>query len=116
MICLQIDCAIGCSEFISALYKILYKIKSSEFASYILKIEWQFIKSLTSGFPEVKVPVLSKTTTFIFSIFYKISAFLIKMPNEAASPVPTITAVGVARPSAQGHAMTRVEIPKSNAN
>ena len=38
------------------------------------------------------------------------------MPNEAASPVPTITAVGVARPSAQGHAMTRVEIPKSNAN
>ena len=38
------------------------------------------------------------------------------MPKEAASPVPTMTAVGVARPRAQGHAMTRVEIPKSNAN
>ena len=71
---------------------------------------------MTSGFPEVKVPVLSKTTTLIFSIFYKISAFLIKMPKEAASPGPTMTAVGGARPRAQGHAMTRVEIPKSNAN
>lgn len=38
------------------------------------------------------------------------------MPKEAANPVPTITAVGVARPRAQGHAITRVEIPKSNAN
>jgi hypothetical protein len=51
-----------------------------------------------------------------FSIFYKISAFLIKIPNEAASPVPTMTAVGVARPRAQGQAITRVDIPKSNAN
>ena len=114
--CLHIDCAIGCSEFFSALYKILYKNKSSGFASLTLNIEWQFIKSLTSGFPDVKVPVLSNTTTFIFSIFYKISAFLIKIPNEAASPVPTMTAVGVARPRAQGQAITRVDIPKSNAN
>jgi hypothetical protein len=41
---------------------------------------------------------------------------LIKTPNEAAIPVPTITAVGVASPSAQGHAITSVEIPKLNAN
>jgi len=27
-----------------------------------------------------------------------------------------MTAVGVARPKAQGHAITRVEIPKSKAN
>lgn len=98
------------------MYNTLYKNKSSELASYILKILWQFIISLTSGLPEVKVPVLSKTTTFIFSIFYNISAFLIKIPNEAASPDPTITAVGVARPKAHGHAMTSVDIPKSNAN
>lgn len=94
----------------------LYKNKSSEIASFILKIFWQFIISFTSGLPEVKVPVLSNTTTFIFSIFYKISAFLINIPNEAARPDPTITAVGVAKPRAQGHAMTRVDIPKSKAN
>ena len=29
--------------------------------------------------------------------------------------VHTMTAVGVARPTAQGQAMTRVDIPKSNA-
>ena len=44
------------------------------------------------------------------------SAPFIRIPLEAATPVPTITAVGVARPSAQGQAITRVEIPKSNAN
>ena len=72
--------------------------------------------SITSGLPDVNVPVLSKTTTFIFSIFCKISAFFIKIPKEAAKPDPTITAVGVARPKAQGHAMTSVDIPKSKAN
>jgi len=41
---------------------------------------------------------------------------LIKTPKDAAIPVPTMTAVGVARPSAQGHAITNVEIPKLNAN
>jgi hypothetical protein len=42
-------------------------------------------------------------------------SILIKIPKEAARPVPTIAAVGVARPKAHGHAITRVEIPKSNA-
>ena len=41
---------------------------------------------------------------------------LIKTPNEAAIPVPTMTAVGVARPKAHGQAITRVEIPKLKAN
>ena len=39
-----------------------------------------------------------------------------KTPKLAATPVPTITAVGVARPRAHGHAITSVEIPKLNAN
>ena len=39
-----------------------------------------------------------------------------RMPCAAATPDPTMTAVGVARPRAQGQAMTRVEIPKSSAN
>ena len=41
---------------------------------------------------------------------------LINTPNEAAMPVPTITAVGVASPSAHGQAITRVDIPKLKAN
>ena len=41
---------------------------------------------------------------------------LIRMPCEAATPVPTMTAVGVARPSAQGHAMTSTAMPNSSAN
>jgi len=40
---------------------------------------------------------------------------LIRTPRLAAIPVPTITAVGVARPRAHGQAITRVEIPKLNA-
>lgn len=41
---------------------------------------------------------------------------LIRMPCAAPTPVPTMTAVGVARPSAQGHAMTRTAMPNSSAN
>jgi hypothetical protein len=66
--------------------------------------------------PEVKVPVLSKTIVVIELIFSRMSPPFIRMPYEAATPVPTITAVGVAKPRAQGHAITRVEIPKLNAN
>jgi hypothetical protein len=33
----------------------------------------------------------------------------------AATPVPTITAVGVASPNAHGHAITSIEMPKVNA-
>ncbi len=41
---------------------------------------------------------------------------LIRMPFLAATPVPTIMAVGVARARAQGQAMTSTAIPKSSAN
>mmetsp|Transcript_28548 Transcript_28548/g.51006 ORF Transcript_28548/g.51006 Transcript_28548/m.51006 type:complete len:244 (+) Transcript_28548:1434-2165(+) len=36
-------------------------------------------------------------------------------PKEAPTPVPTITAVGVARPRAQGQAMTTTAMPKRRA-
>lgn len=74
------------------------------------------MRSFTSGVPEVKVPVLSKTIVVILEIFSNTSPPLINTPNDAAIPVPTITAVGVASPRAHGQAMTRVEIPKLNAN
>ena len=41
---------------------------------------------------------------------------LISMPNSAALPTPTVTAVGVANPNAQGHATTKMEIRHVNEN
>jgi hypothetical protein len=38
------------------------------------------------------------------------------MPLEAPTPVPTMTAVGVAKPKAQGHAIASTVIADSNAN
>ena len=34
-----------------------------------------------------------------------------RIPFDAPTPVPTITAVGVASPKAHGHAVTRTETP-----
>ena len=62
------------------------------------------------------MPVLSNTIVVIEETFSRTSPPLIRMPYDAAMPVPTITAVGVARPKAQGQAMTKVEIPKLKAN
>jgi len=59
---------------------------------------------------------LSKTTVVMLFMRSNTSPPFIKTPNDAAIPVPTMTAVGVARPSAQGHAITKVEIPKLKAN
>lgn len=81
-----------------------------------LKVSATSIRSVTDGVPDVRVPVLSKTTVVMLFILSNISPPLIKIPNEAAIPVPTITAVGVAKPRAHGQAITRVEIPKLKAN
>ena len=62
------------------------------------------------------VPVLSKTIVSIFPAISKISADLIKIPCFAPIPVPTIMAVGVANPSAQGHEITKTDIPIEMAN
>ena len=60
--------------------------------------------------PEVKVPVLSKITVEMFPAFSRDSASLKRMPLAAPFPVPTVTAVGVARPKAQGQEIIRTEI------
>ncbi len=41
---------------------------------------------------------------------------LMRIPFCAPTPVPTMTAVGVARPRAQGQAMASTEIAHRNAN
>ncbi|MNL39295.1 hypothetical protein D3C87_1615660 [compost metagenome] len=66
---------------------------------------------MTLGFPIVRVPVLSKATTFTECVISSASASLIKIPFLAPRPVPTIIDVGVARPKAHGHAMTRTAMP-----
>ena len=58
------------------------------------------------GRPRVRVPVLSKATVRTRWAISSASASLIRMPNFAATPVPAMIAVGVARPSAQGQAIT----------
>ena len=61
----------------------------------------------TFGLPSVRVPVLSTTSVSTFSMRSKASAFLISTPACAPRPTPTMIDMGVARPSAQGHAMIR---------
>ncbi len=63
--------------------------------------------STSEGLPSVSVPVLSKTTTRVRWAISRASASLMRMPWRAATPVPTMTAVGVASPRAHGQAMTR---------
>ena len=63
------------------------------------------IKSVTTGFPSVTVPVLSSTMVSIPFAVSKLSASLINMPVSAPFPIPTMMAVGVASPSAHGQAI-----------
>ncbi|KAH3677140.1 hypothetical protein WICMUC_001895 [Wickerhamomyces mucosus] len=60
--------------------------------------------------PCVKVPVLSNNNISKSFDLCKTSPPLIKIPLFAATPVPTMTAVGAANPNAQGHATTITEI------
>lgn len=62
--------------------------------------------SVTSGVHSVMVPVLSKTMVSTLQRVSRGSPPLIKMPFSAPFPVPTIIAVGVASPKAQGQAIT----------
>ena len=58
------------------------------------------------GCPAVRVPVLSKATTSSRCASSSACASLMRMPCRAATPVPAMIAAGVARPSAQGQAIT----------
>ena len=66
--------------------------------------------------PVVTVPVLSNTTVSIRRVLCNTSTPLITMPICAARPLPTINAVGVARPSAHGQAIINTETAASNAS
>ena len=74
------------------------------------------IMSVTTGSPFVMVPVLSSATVSSFAACSSDSAVLNSMPFLAPTPLPTITATGVASPKAQGQLITRTEIPLAKAN
>ena len=57
--------------------------------------------------PVVTVPVLSSTTVSARRVCSSTSGPRITMPSWAPRPVPTMSAVGVASPSAHGQAITR---------
>src|SRR3989344_8372204 len=63
--------------------------------------------SVNCGLPTVNVPVLSSTIAFILFAISREAASFTKMPRDAALPEETIIAIGVASPSAHGHAMMR---------
>ena len=71
--------------------------------------------SVTRGSPTVRVPVLSKTIMVSRWAFSRLSPPLMRIPFSAPIPVPTMTAVGVASPMAQGQAMMRTETKLSRA-
>ena len=64
------------------------------------------ITSVTVGRPSVSVPVLSTISVCRRPACSSAAALRIRMPACAPRPVPTMIAVGVASPSAQGHAIT----------
>ena len=70
---------------------------------------------VTEGFPSVNVTVLSNRTAFMPCATSKGSPPFIRIPFDAATAVPTIIAVGVARPKAHGQLTTTTLIAKSNA-
>mmetsp|Transcript_42724 Transcript_42724/g.134807 ORF Transcript_42724/g.134807 Transcript_42724/m.134807 type:complete len:228 (+) Transcript_42724:999-1682(+) len=72
--------------------------------------------STTRSLHEVSVPVLSKTTAVTREAASSTSPPLKRMPRSAPTPVPTITAVGVASPIAHGQAMTSTAQPNMKAS
>ena len=63
----------------------------------------------TVGLPEVSVPVLSNTIVSMRRVLSRTSVPRIMIPLRAPRPVPTSKAMGVASPSAHGHATTSVD-------
>jgi len=69
----------------------------------------------TDNMPVVRVPVLSSTTAVVRYAASSASPLRKSTPRSAPRPVPTITAVGVARPMAHGQAITSTATALSRA-
>src|SRR3989338_8368015 len=73
---------------------------SAEAASRSISSESPSRTSVTAGLPLVIVPVLSKTITFSLRAVSRAAASLMSTPISAPFPVPTMMAMGVAKPMA----------------
>ena len=71
--------------------------------------------SVSAGSPRVMVPVLSSMTVSSVCAVSSVSPPLMSTPCSAPLPVPTMMAVGVARPRAQGQAMMSTETKATRA-
>ena len=100
----------GCSEFFS-IEAASFKISSSLALLFVVLRIW-----VNLGSPFVRVPVLSNITVLMVCAISKALEVLISIPFRAESPVPTITAVGVAKPRAQGQAMIKTATKALSAN
>src|SRR5215510_2276259 len=78
-------------------------------------MELAAIRLITSGLPAVNVPVLSVTRFVTFSVTSIACAFFTRTPACAARPTPTMIDIGVASPSAHGHAMISTETAFTSA-
>src|SRR5699024_6930917 len=92
----------GCSDWLSAVPTICSTSFSLNPSAAII--------SVNVGSPFVTVPVLSSTTVSMDCVCSKYSPPLNNIPISAARPEPAIIDVGVANPSAHGHAITKIEI------
>mmetsp|Transcript_4500 Transcript_4500/g.15957 ORF Transcript_4500/g.15957 Transcript_4500/m.15957 type:complete len:310 (-) Transcript_4500:1048-1977(-) len=92
--------ASGCRQFFST------AAASARTSSSLRSPPSVVITRFTTGLPNVSVPVLSNTTASTSFARSNTSPPRINNPCRAPSDVPTSTAVGVASPSAQGHATT----------
>ena len=100
--------ASGCSLPVSA--------EPAQRSSSLSAIPPRGATSVTSGWPFVMVPVLSKTMVRTSFMVWMASPERIRMPFWAPMPLPTISAVGVARPSAHGQAITITATPAKTAS
>lgn len=87
------------------------EIKSAAFL-FIREISWDTIFDVATAGKATKVQNEQLTLCAISRGFPP----LMRIPFCAATPVPTITAVGVAKPKEQGHAMLSTVIEVWNAN
>ena len=103
-----IAAAIGCSERASTA-----AASQSAASAFVLAL---VMTSTNSIRPSVSVPVLSSTATSTRRVCSRTLPPLMMMPNCAPRPVPTMIAVGVASPSAQGQAIMRTATAAENVS
>ncbi len=99
--------AMGCSEECSRA-----PARRSASVSDTPSARWTAVRVIA---PVVTVPVLSRTTVSTRRVVSSTSGPLIRMPNWAPRPVPTMSAVGVASPRAHGQAMISTATAAGNA-